>query len=617
MRNRLEVLQTVYRVSNDPADLVRLKTFKDTYLRRIRETKREKYGSFISNSGNVIKSAWQLINFERNQLRRVDSCSINCNEFNDAFVDQVDEIMSGFSAVTKSASDCFGKKLLSAGSFFFEPILDTDVLRAIYSQKNSSAFDCYFLNIKILRGVADIMAPVLTILFNRCVSEGVFPGVLKVARVVPVFKKGDRSCPRNYRPIAITPLFGRIFECLIKERLSRFFEDRELFSSAQFGFRASRSTGDAVGRFVGGVVEGFERGSLSAALLFDLRKAFDCVSHGILLEKLERYGVRGPPLTLLASYLFDRKQFVNLGAENSSIKHIKYGVPQGSVLGPLLFTIYINDLPDFVKAGSMTLFADDTTVLIAGENADELGLCARSTEDEIKSWFSANRLLINSEKTQTVTFSLNPRIYTGRSVRLLGVTVDDSLRWREHAAELCDALAKQIFVLRRLRGLVDGSMLLVAYHALFQSRLKYCISSWGHSAHVDAAFKMQKKALRVVCNKSARYSCRDLFRETGVLTLASEFILATLTSVRKNISDFLVHSDIHNYNTRHQADLVIPYSRLTAGKRTTINVSLFNKLPENVRQMNLLHFRQNLKRYLVANAFYTIDEFLSSPPWPV
>lgn len=305
-----------------------------------------------------------------------------------------------------------------------------------------------------------------------------------------------------------------------------------------------------------------------------------------------------------------------MGLEDSSIRPVKYGVPQGSVLGPLLFIIYINDLPEYIQTGNMTLFADDTSVLISARDLRGLELCARSTEGQIKNWFAANKLLINSDKTQGLTFSLNPTVYSGGSVKLLGVVLDDSLRWREHAAHLCETLARQVFVLRRLRDLVDSEVLLMVYHALFQSRLKYCVSLWGNSAHTDGVFKMQKRALRVLCNKGSRHSCRGLFRGMGILTLASEFILASLIFIHKNVSDFPVHSDFHEYDTRHRADLAVTFSRLTTSKRNRVNVSLYNKVPENIRQAGALQFKKIVKGYLMRNAFYTVNEYLSSPPWP-
>lgn len=615
MRDTVSALQTVYNVTKSHEDLARLRTFKSLYLQEIKVAKREKYSAYILNSSNVSRTAWQVVNFETSRKKRYNECPISAEELSRAFTLQVEEIMGSFSQANESALDYFVGDIPS-NSFFFVPITESEILRAIHAQRNSSSSDCFEINIRVLRGVADIVSPIFAVLFNRCVEEGVFPDILKVAKITPVFKKGAVTCTSNYRPIAIVPLIGKIFEYLIKDRLCQYFESKHLFNTAQFGFRAARSTGDAVGRLLGGIVEGFEKGNISSALLFDLKKAFDCVTHDILLCKLERYGVRGIVLQLLASYLSDRRQYVCVGTDRSGVSPVKFGVPQGSILGPLLFIVYINDLPSYIKAGRMTLFADDTTVLISGKNHEELDRCALATEGDIKNWFAANRLLVNDAKTQKIVFSLNPRVYLNVSVRLLGVVIDDSLRWTGHIDQLCDTLSQQIFVLRQLRDMVGREVLLATYHALFHSRLKYCVRFWGNSTYACRVFVLQKRAIRTICRVGSRHSCRDLFKELKILTLSSEFIMASLLEVRKNVGRFPSNSDYHGYNTRRRNDLATPALRLEASRRNTLDVNLFNRVPNRIRQLNVFCFKKRVKSYLLSHTFYSCREFLESPPWP-
>lgn len=614
MRCTLSALQTASRVSKNPTDLGAFKNYRKLYLKAIRDRKREAYGDFLINSKNRCRDVWRLIDFECNRKVRVDGCSITPDQFNNSFLSQVENITNGFGDDGLSSSDvCFRQKEVM-GSFFLEPITETDVLCAIFSQRRSGSTDPYGITVGVLRATADVIVPSLTRLFNKCIEQGTFPGPFKVSKVVPIHKRGDVDSPENYRPIAITPLFGRVFEFILKRRLSAYFEDKDLLSDSQFGFRSSRSTCDALESFVGGVVGGFEERNLTAGLLFDLRRAFDCVSHGILINKLELYGVRGLPLMLISSYLRDRVQYVNVGNMDSEVKMVRFGVPQGSILGPLLFLIYVNDLPYYIKSARVTLYADDTSLLVSGESVQELTLRSNAAEEAVKAWFLANKLELNTDKTQNIIFSLNPRVYSGKTVKHLGVSLDDSLRWEEHVNRLCGKLSAQLFVLRRLRGVLDQRALLTAYHAVFHSRVKYCVSLYGGSVHAGRVLKLQKKALRIICNKNFRYSCRGLFKQLKILTVTSEFIYSTVVKIHARKHTYLTHSDVHHYPTRHRSELVVPAVRLTTSARNVLDVRLYNKLPENIRGMNLHNFKSKVRAYLLDSTVYTCQEFMSARP---
>lgn len=285
------------------------------------------------------------------------------------------------------------------------------------------------------------------------------------------------------------------------------------------------------------------------------------------------------------------------------------------MLGPLLFIIFLNDLPDYVVDAKVTLYADDTSILVSGRDKNELDICACSAEESIKAWFAANKLALNEDKTQRILFSLNPKIYSGDCIRLLGLTIDDSLRWTGHIDRLCNVLSQQIFGLRRLRDVVDRTVLLSTYHALFQSRVKYCVRFWGCSVHVEKVLKVQKRALRVMCCRDRRFSCRGLFRELNVLTVTAEYIMASVTEIHKARNQFSLNMDFHTYHTRHRNDIVIPSMRLEASKRNTLDVSLYNHIPLHIRRLPLAQFKNGVKQYLMRNVFYNCREFFSSA-WP-
>lgn len=260
------------------------------------------------------------------------------------------------------------------------PYLDTnnnctdepEVYRTFMSLNNSSALDIDNLQIRPIKFVLEYVAPVLVYIFNLAVESGEFPSQMKRSRVSVLYKGGDKNMLGNYRPISIIPVFAKGFEKMLHTRFSDFFNKADVISDAQFGFRKGRSTEFALLRLKEFVLENFDNKLYTLGLFMDFTKAFDSLDHNILLHKLEMYGVRGTPLALAKLYLTDRSQCVCLGNHRSSSLPVSRGVPQGSVLRPLFFNAFINDIVNIDKAVQFIIYADDATVLLSGENADEL-----------------------------------------------------------------------------------------------------------------------------------------------------------------------------------------------------------------------------------------------------
>ena len=224
----------------------------------------------------------------------------------------------------------------------------------------------------LIKKISIEISPILSYLFNRVFSEGVFPNILKIAKVIPLFKKSDKSKPENYRPISLLPQFSKILEQLIKNRLLKLLDKFNIISKYQYGFRNKISTADALVDVIETVCQKLENLNKCAILSIDLRKAFDTLNHDILLKKLYVYGIRGISLDLLKSYLSNRMQYVFNKDIKSNLKNIKCGVPQGSVLGPILFLLYINDLPNISSIFKPILFADDTTLIFSDTSISKL-----------------------------------------------------------------------------------------------------------------------------------------------------------------------------------------------------------------------------------------------------
>lgn len=374
----------------------------------------------------------------------------------------------------------------------------------------------------------------------------------------------------------------------------------------------------AVGELVDCVLDGFEKGMDTYACFYDLTKAFDCVSHDILLKKLPYYGFSDGSVSLVASYLSDRMQYVSCCGSNSSKRIIKYGVPQGSVLGPTLFLIYINDITYFQKSSNVILFADDTTTYksynptLTDPNAD-----VRETQSDIQAWFLANRLCLSAAKTQLVNFSL--RMGDGslagasNAARFLGVYLDSKLTWEEHVIYLSKRLSKVIYLIKNLIKFVPLKAVLSAYHSLFVSVATYSILNWGHSSHSIVIFKLQRRCVRVISGLKYWECCRQQFVNLQILTIPCVYILQCLTYVKRNFHLYSARNEYHDYPTRFNTDINIRFLRLSRSRSGSgyYGPKLFNVLPPSVRDLDEGPFRRTLKVFLQKKAFYSLDEFLN------
>jgi hypothetical protein len=448
---------------------------------------------------------------------------------------------------------------------------------------------------------------------NVSLMEGHFPSKLKVSKVIPIYKKGDRDSSSSFRPISLVPTFGKVYEAIIKTQITTFFDQHNLLSRNQFGFRHGMSTIDAVRELVSSVLDNFELGLSTGSLLCDLSKAFDCVDHGILLYKLESYGIIGNANSLFRSYLSNRQQKVFSNSLSSNLTEVKYGVPQGSVLGPFLFLILINDLDMHVKCNSI-LFADDVTFYFASHSIDYINLKFNSIIDEANEWYRANYLFMNVDKTQSMIFSLNSNLVRpSHSVKLLGIYLDQKLSWHVHVESVCKRLSRIVYLLKHLKNYISKDYLKSVYFGLFQSVLTYGLILWGNSSSINNFLLLQKKAIRILTNSGFRDHCKPLFIQEHVLTVINLYIFHCMLHVKKHISSYTLNLHVHSYNTRTRNAINRPFTRLSKvlDSYEHVGVKLFNRLPARAQDVSYKHFKHVLYDWLANRPFYNIDEFFS------
>ena len=289
-------------------------------------------------------------------------------------------------------------------NLFLAPTDPQEILKLITSLKNSKSTGADNINNILLKKLKHSIALPLSNLINNSISSANVPNALKVAKVVPVFKNGKINELGNYRPISILPAISKIYEKVIYKRLYNFLQLNDIFYSSQYGFRSKHSTIHAVTEFIEDIVQGYEDKEHTLAVYIDLSKAFDTINHEILIKKLCHYGVRGHALEWFKNYLSNRKQYVAISNHRSQTKTITCGVPQGSILGPLLFIIYTNDLPNCLHKSHPILFADDTTVYLHDKLITRSISILNQELQSLSDWFKTNKLSLNVKKTNYMIF---------------------------------------------------------------------------------------------------------------------------------------------------------------------------------------------------------------------
>ena len=284
--------------------------------------------------------------------------------------------------------------------------------------------DIYGINPKLIKDAGPAMAFNLSIIFNKCLTTGVFPQLLKTAKVIPIYKADSRMLASNYRPISLLPIIGKLFEKIIFSRITSFVNKYKILYRRQYGFQNGKSTEHAVIDIHENILNSLENGEIPCCIFLDFAKAFDTVNHSILLHKLDYYGIRGKPLQLIESYLTDRDQRVQVGDDLSDIEHIKHGVPQGSILGPLLFLLYINDISTCSSILSFYLFADDTTTFFSHKDFQTLQQTINTELAHVSAWLIANKLSLNVGKSNALVFRRNGS-QPALDIKIDGLPIDE------------------------------------------------------------------------------------------------------------------------------------------------------------------------------------------------
>jgi len=523
---RKQQLYRVYLKKRTKQNEERYKRYKNKLIQIIRFNRKMYYCNLLEHYKTDIQGTWRVLNgIIRNGKKKeeypnhfiVNNTTISekneiANAFNNFFVNVgpklANEIVQSNNA--KEFKEIHIKNNLN--SLFIESVSEREIMNIVLSFKTKKTTDESDIDMVLVKDIIDCIVSPLTYICNQSFSTGIFPSKMKTAKVIPIFKNGDKQQFTNYRPISILSQFSKILEKLFVKRLDDFIAKHNLLSEHQYGFRPNRSTSMAVTELVEQLSTSIENSEYAVGVFIDLSKAFDTIDHSLLLNKLEKYGVRGVAHTWLKSYLSDRNQYVHINGIRSLEAKITHGVPQGSVLGPKLFILYINDICEVLDKLQCILFADDTSLYASGK---DLQLLLNSVETELESlrkWFEANKLSLNLKKTKYIVIGNKvanklcrlkigeveiERVYV---IKFLGINIDDRLNWKVHINILKNKISKVIAILCKIKTSVNQKALYILYNSLIFPYLSYCVEIWGNTYKtiIQPIFLLQKKAIRVI-----------------------------------------------------------------------------------------------------------------------
>ena len=599
--------------------------------------------NFLNKKKNDLKKTWigiKEIISDKQQNKHVISCIQNkdklitdtkeiANTFNNFFIDipkKIDEkIIKTNTSIYKYLQEP------NLNSFYFTPTTPDEIQKIISKMDHKKAIGPYSIPTKILKLIKKEISVPLSSIINLSFETGIFPTKLRSGIVIPVHKRESYLLCNNYRPITLLSNISKIFEKITYKRLYSFLEANNCLYSQQYGFRNSHSTNHALIEITEKIRKSIDQEEFSCGIFLDFQKAFDTVNHKILVQKLRYYGVRGQELNWFKSYLSNRTQTVKIKNIQSESLTSSYGVPQGSILGPLLFLIYINDLHKAVKHSEIHHFADDTNLILRNKSLKKINSQANHDLRLITIWLRANKISLNVDKTKILIFRAERKIISkklnfrisgqkikvSKEVKYLGIILEEHLKWKKHLQTIQQKLSRANGMLSKIRHYVSKEAIRMIYFALFHSHLAYGCQIWGQTQNenLKSLEILQNKALRIInFTKDWRKTADPLYLKSDILKLKDVINLNNCQlafdffseSLPKPLQKLLKKTQgTHNHNTRSTDanQLAMPQVRTENYGKNSIHsktVSIWNqilaKLKINITNKSRSEFTEITKK---------------------
>ena len=544
------------------ANISKYKKYRNTFNSLIRASKKLYYESNLSKAKKDPKKTWALLKEAMNLNSASEKIEINgttltnkieiATHFNIHFARAGQLIADNIPPSSRSPESYL--EPCRAPELSLDHVSQGEVANVIQAFQPKASTDIDGISIKLLKKVAIEISTPLAHVFRLSLEQGIFPDRLKKSRIVPIHKAGSRASCDNYRPIALLSSISKILEKIVATRLVNHLETNKLINKNQYGFQRGRNTEQNLIQLINYISKSLNEGDYCIGVFLDLRKAFDVCSHEVLLGKLKHLGLSNGALKWFKSYLSDRIQQVDIEGNLSDSQQINISVLQGSILGPILFLCYINDLPS-ASALNTGLFADDTQGLARGKNLPQLIDYVNAELKKWAAWFRANKLAVNASKTKYIIFHTKgkkvdmngkqiifdnndpgyphdptleiplERIHNthpspdSRNYKLLGIHLDENLTFNHHTTTLSNKLTRSIYCINRVKNILPQKALVSLYHALVHSHLLYCpiITNCTSKSNTEKIAKLQKKAIRTVTNSNYTAHTEPIFKQLHIL----------------------------------------------------------------------------------------------------
>lgn len=623
-------------------DKVEASRRKKDYDLKLKELRKDQNAAFIDQADNKAKALWQVINQERKEknenlnqmVLKVNDRTLRdpkeiANNFNQYFANTAERTLNENNQQQNTVCNVNILQTQVLDKLFLYPATPGEVLKIIDSLKPKPSAGIDGISSKLAKSCKEEIAAPLTTIINKSFQQGIFPSKLKTAKVYPKLKNGPTTETSSYRPISLLPTFSKIIEKIALNRLLLHLEHNNLLTKYQHGFLKGRSTTTALIQLIENLIDKLEEGHMVTSLYLDFSKAFDCLNHDCLLGKLNALGITGTALAWFDSYLKNRQQMVEvtclsnntLKKAQSTLSPVQRGVPQGSVLGPVLFILLTNDLPDKLKDICQTImFADDTVITVAEKSNEQLDINAYIAFNMTKQYCYSNDLVLNEKKTLQIIYNIRkreieaglPELKKEESTKYLGIVIDENLTWQNHIDQLCKKLSSGTYVIRRTKQTSGSNTAKIAYFALFESHLRYGLAVWGGTAssNLERVLVQQKRAIRCLAGLNYLDTCRESFKEMKILTVVALYIREVILHVVRTNQNR--HIDFHEHNTRNATDFALPTHHLSfyEKKPSYKGALFFNNMPGHLKKTTGQQLSRQLTTWLEDRPFYSVKEFL-------
>lgn len=606
-------------------------------INKMKRSNMREYNYKMFGECKTMKETWRNINkvLGRTQKKTEINCIFNHeNEkveisenildiFGNYFQTIGENLMSKLNSIDNSDPNKYRSLRSNMNSIFLKFTNEEEVSNII--QKLDTTKGAGIDNIKPfeIKKLVHVLCAPLAEIFNCMIVTGIFPDALKQALVIPIFKDGKKTDFKNYRPISILTTFNKIFERMLFQRMYSFLHHISYFYEFQYGFRPKSNTSTAAVELVNSISKDIDSGKVVTGLFLDLSKAFDTVNFKILAIKLEAAGIRGVAKGLILSYLENRSQFVIINGKRSKEFRIKMGVPQGSILGPLLYLIYINDMGNLPIQGRLQLYADDCALFYADENVDVNITKMQSDMQIIADYFLINKLTLNVKKSKFIHFHPhqkkinlttdikfnNDEIENVKVLKYLGMNFDSNLTYEYHINTIAKRLSPTVGLIRKLKYSLPKSILLNIYYSLIHSNLNYMSLIWGSASktNLNKLQVLQNRAMKYIYNLPFRHSTLDIYLNVvkTILPVRALYKYQLSTHVHSVLNDCCYYTTGLNYKTneRTRSGKILDRAKIRTeiGRRSLefSGPSEYNVLPDSIKNLNIHKFKKEIKKWLL------------------